>query len=177
MLRHKGNFGDSSEGLDLQSLCLDHHACGLGGVGGGAIPSPPMEARGPAHIVVSRVPITVETGGATAAVPPAATPLRPAAVILRDIPENARGAAVIVPITGAEAVAVLVDAFIGPTDGITCTDTGWVAWKQAAGRAERRHVSGQFLHLTNKFMYMTMTNVCIYATQASDSNPQISFGL
>lgn len=63
------------------------------------------------------MPVTVQAGGTTAAEPPAPT-LRKSALHHRNIAEDARGAAVVVVVDGAETEAVLVDSCVGTSDGI-----------------------------------------------------------
>jgi len=63
------------------------------------------------------MPGSVQAGGAAAAVPPAAA-FRKGARVLRDVPEDARVAAVVVSVGGAEAEAVLVDAVVGAPDSV-----------------------------------------------------------
>lgn len=63
------------------------------------------------------MPVAVQTGGTTAAEPPAST-LTKSALIHRNIAEEARGAAVVVAVDGAETKAVLVDSLKGTSDGI-----------------------------------------------------------
>ena len=78
----------------------------------------PVEAWRPADVITCRMPVAVQTGRATAAVPPTAA-VWIGTFRFSDVTKDARGAAVIVAIGGAEAVAILVDALIGTTDGIT----------------------------------------------------------
>lgn len=63
------------------------------------------------------MPVAVQMGGAAAAVPPAAT-FRKSTVSFHNVAKDARGAAVVVTVDGAEAVAILVNASIGATDGV-----------------------------------------------------------
>lgn len=77
-----------------------------------------METRSPADVFSRRVPVTVETGRAAPAEPPTAS-FRKGALCFSNVSEEARGAAVIVAVDGAEAVAVLVNTLIGSTDGVT----------------------------------------------------------
>lgn len=67
------------------------------------------------------MPFTIQTGRATAAVPPAATFCK-GALRSNDVIKYARGAAVVVAVDGAEAKAVLVVARISPQDGIAFVD-------------------------------------------------------
>ena len=96
---------------------LDHHARGADGVWRRALPGLPVEPRAPAQVLAPGVPLPVEGGGATSAEPPALL-LRPRAVVLRDVPEDAGVAAVVVPVHGAEPGTVLVDARIQAFDRI-----------------------------------------------------------
>lgn len=77
-----------------------------------------MEAGRPGQVVPGGVPVAVQAGRAAAAVPPAAAALRVAALLHGDVSEDAGTAAVVVPVHGAEAEAVLVDVFIGTADGV-----------------------------------------------------------
>lgn len=64
------------------------------------------------------MPIAVQTGGTTATEPPGSTFWK-AALHFNNVSKQARGAAVIVTVNGAEAEAVLVNAFVGTADGVT----------------------------------------------------------
>lgn len=64
------------------------------------------------------MPVTIKTGRAAAAVPPGTT-IRKATLAFSYVPKDAWIAAIIVTVAGAEAIAVLVDALIGTSDGIT----------------------------------------------------------
>lgn len=88
-----------------------------------------MEAWRPTDVVTSRMPVAVQTGRATAAEPPTTTFWR-ATVHLSNVTKDAWGAAVIVTINGAEAKAILVNAWIGTTDGITFGQS-WKTFKEA----------------------------------------------
>lgn len=79
-----------------------------------------MEARRPTDVVARGVPVAVQTGRSASTVPPAAAALVRAAVVFGDVAEDTGGAAVVVLVHGAEAEAVLVDALVSATDGVTC---------------------------------------------------------
>lgn len=64
------------------------------------------------------MPVAVQSSGTTAAEPPAST-IKNSALHHRNIVEDARGAAVVVVVDGAETKAVLVDSFVGTSDGVT----------------------------------------------------------
>lgn len=63
------------------------------------------------------MPVAVQAGGTTAAEPPASTHRR-SALHFSNIAKDARGAAVVVVVNGAETKAVLVDSFVGTSDGV-----------------------------------------------------------
>lgn len=63
------------------------------------------------------MPVAVQAGGTTAAEPPASTHRR-SALHHRNVAEDARGAAVVVVVKGAETKAVLVNSFVGTSDGV-----------------------------------------------------------
>lgn len=63
------------------------------------------------------MPIAVETGWTTATEPPGTTFWK-AALHFSNVSKQARGTAVIVTVNGAEAEAVLVNAFVGTADGV-----------------------------------------------------------
>lgn len=83
-------------------------------------PGVPVEARRPTDVVARGVPVAVQVGRSASTVPPAAAALMKAAVVFRDVAEDAGSAAVVVLVHGAEAEAVLVDALVSATDGVTC---------------------------------------------------------
>lgn len=83
-------------------------------------PGVPVEARRPTDVVARGVPVAVQTGRSASTVPPATAAFMKAAVVFSDVTEDARGAAVVVLVHGAEAKAVLVDALVSATDGVTC---------------------------------------------------------
>lgn len=103
---------------------LDHHSSGLKGIWCRALPSVPVQARSPADVVPGWVPVAVQAGRSAAAVPPATSSLREGALILGDVPEDAGVTAVVVPVVGAEAKAVLVNCrprLVGSTYGVACS--------------------------------------------------------
>lgn len=106
--------------LPLLSHRLDHHPGGLEGIRRVGFPRVPVEARRPTDVVARGVPVAVQTGRAASTVPPAAAAFSKAAVVFSDVTEDARGAVVVVLVHGAEAEAVLVDALVSSTDGVTC---------------------------------------------------------
>lgn len=83
-----------------------------------------MEAGGPADLFAGGVPVSVQAGRATATVPPPSSSLREAARVLGDVAKDAGRAAIIVLVGCAEAKAILVNAGVFPTDGITYRETG-----------------------------------------------------
>lgn len=76
-----------------------------------------MQTWSPANVVSGGMPDTVQAGRTTATEPPASA-LWNTALHYNDIAEEARGAAIVVAVQGAEAKAVLVDSFVGTSDGI-----------------------------------------------------------
>ena len=108
----------------MASHRLDHHAAGSGRVWSRSFPGLPVEAGGPADVFAGGVPVSVQAGRATATVPPPSSSLREAARVLGDVSKNAGRAAVVVLVGCAEAKAILVNAGIFPTDGITYGETG-----------------------------------------------------
>lgn len=64
------------------------------------------------------MPVPVQTGRATVAVPPTATVCK-GTFPLRNVTEDAWGAAVVVAVHCAEAKAILVIASISTADGVT----------------------------------------------------------
>lgn len=66
-----------------------------------------------------RVPFAVQAGGTAAAEPPASAHVQ-RALHFSNVTGDARGAAVVVVVDGAEAKAVLVDSWVGTSDGIAC---------------------------------------------------------
>lgn len=95
------------------------------------------------------MPVAIQTGRATAAVPPTAT-ASTGTFHFSDVTKDARGAAVIVTVTGAEAVAILVNAWIGTTDGITFGQS----WKTFKGDCSLEF-SG---HCEHKYQYKMMAH-------------------
>lgn len=87
-----------------------------------------MKTWPPADVVTRGMPVAIQSGRATAAVPPAATFWK-ATLGLSNVSKDAWGAAIIVLVDGAEAVAILVDASIGTTDGITYGQS-WKPFKE-----------------------------------------------
>lgn len=109
---------------------LDHHSGGFHGVRCMSFPGLPVQTWCPTNMVTSRMPVTVQTGRATAAVPPTATIWR-GTFPLCNVTKDAWGAAVIVTVDGAEAVAILVNAWVGTTDGITFGQS-WKPFKESS---------------------------------------------
>ena len=102
----------------LLSHRLDHHSAGLERVHPVSFPGSPVEAAAVANVITNRMPITIQTGRTTAAVPPAAA-LWHGTFILSNVTKDARWAAIVVTVKSAETVAVLVNASVGTTDGVT----------------------------------------------------------
>lgn len=63
------------------------------------------------------MPLAVQAGGTAAAEPPASAHGE-CALHFNNVIGDARGAAVVVAVDGAEAKAVLVDSWVGTSDGI-----------------------------------------------------------
>lgn len=84
------------------------------------------------------MPVAVQGGGTAAAEPPASF-LEEHALRYGDVAEDARGASVVVAVDGAEAEAILVDSFVGASDGVAFGESesqsagnlglGWSVWK------------------------------------------------
>lgn len=93
-----------------------------------SFPGFPVETWRPTDVVTRWMPVASQTGRATAAVPPAATFWK-ATLHFSNVTKDAWGAAVIVTVDSAEAEAILVNASIGTTDGITF-EQSWKPFKE-----------------------------------------------